>query len=47
MADNMLVFKILDVNYDFLPSFASVGIQFRSPHSLDQGSHIAMSCLRI
>lgn len=47
MADNMSAFKILDVKYDLLPSFASVRIQFRSPHSLDQGSHIAMSCLRI
>lgn len=47
MTDEMSAFKPLDVKYDSLPSLASVGIQFRSPHSLDKGSHVAMSYLRI
>lgn len=47
MTDLMSALEILDVKYDLLPSLASVGIQFRSPHSFDKGSHAAMSCLRI
>lgn len=47
MADNLSAFEILDFQYDLLPSLAGVGIQFRSPHSFDKGSHVAMSHLRI
>ena len=47
MADLMSAIEIVDIKYDLSPSLASVGIQFRSPHSFDKGSHVGMSCLRI